>query len=100
MSEPSAAGLILHTSGTTARPKMVQLSQQNLAISCGNIAQSVELNDLDISLCSMPLFHIHGWMAGQWGSSARSWGSSMGSLPVQKPVQILVQISAGKRIAA
>lgn len=69
MSEPGAAGLILHTSGTTARPKMVQLSQQNLAISCGNIAQSVELNDLDISLCSMPLFHIHGmdgWSVGKF----------------------------------
>lgn len=63
MSEPGAAGLILHTSGTTARPKMVQLSQQNLAISCGNIAQSLELSDQDTSLCAMPLFHIHGLMA-------------------------------------
>ena len=63
MSEPGAAGLILHTSGATARPKMVQLTQQNLAISCGNFAQSQELSDQDISLCAMPLFHIHGLMA-------------------------------------
>ncbi|WP_415220387.1 non-ribosomal peptide synthetase [Pseudophaeobacter arcticus] len=63
MSAPSAPGLVLHTSGTTARPKMVQLSQQNLAISCGNIARSLELSGQDISLCAMPLFHIHGLMA-------------------------------------
>lgn len=53
--------------------------------------------------CCIWSITTRSWMAGQWGSSARSWGSSMGSLPVQKPVQMLVQkpvqISAGKRIA-
>lgn len=55
--------LILHTSGTTARPKMVELTQENLAASCANIGQSLRLTDQDISLCTMPLFHIHGLMA-------------------------------------
>jgi len=62
-SAASAPGLILHTSGTTARPKMVQLTQQNLAVSARNIAGSLELSDQDVSLCAMPLFHIHGLMA-------------------------------------
>ncbi|MEP4037434.1 non-ribosomal peptide synthetase [Pseudophaeobacter sp.] len=62
-SDPTATGLILHTSGTTARPKMVALTQQNLATSCTNIAQSLALSTEDISLCAMPLFHIHGLMA-------------------------------------
>ncbi len=62
-SDPTATGLILHTSGTTARPKMVALTQQNLATSCTNIAQSLALSAEDISLCAMPLFHIHGLMA-------------------------------------
>ncbi|WP_278921090.1 non-ribosomal peptide synthetase [Pseudophaeobacter profundi] len=63
LSAADAPGLILHTSGTTARPKMVALSQENLASSSANIAESLRLNDEDISLCAMPLFHIHGLMA-------------------------------------
>ena len=62
-SDPTATGLILYTSGTTAGPKMVALTQQNLAISCENIAQSLALSREDISLCAIPLFHIHGLMA-------------------------------------
>lgn len=62
-SAPSDAALVLHTSGTTARPKMVELSQSNLAASCSNIARSLLLTDADVSLCAMPLFHIHGLMA-------------------------------------
>ncbi len=42
---------------------MVQLTQQNLATSCTGIAQSLALSTEDISLCAMPLFHIHGLMA-------------------------------------
>ena len=63
---PSAddAGLLLHTSGTTSRPKVVPISQRNLARSAGNIAASLELTSADRSLNVMPLFHIHGLMAG------------------------------------
>ncbi|MCD9146300.1 non-ribosomal peptide synthetase [Pseudophaeobacter flagellatus] len=63
LSAAAAPGLILHTSGTTARPKMVALSQENLACSGTNIAGSLRLGEEDISLCAMPLFHIHGLMA-------------------------------------
>jgi len=56
--------LILHTSGTTSRPKIVLLSQRNVAVSAGNIAQSLELSAADRALNIMPLFHIHGLIAG------------------------------------
>ena len=52
--------LVLHTSGTTARPKIVPLTQTNLAISAANIGQALELTPSDSCLNVMPLFHIHG----------------------------------------
>ncbi|MDE0660395.1 MAG: acyl--CoA ligase [Gammaproteobacteria bacterium] len=58
-----AIGLILHTSGTTSRPKMVPLSQANLAASARNIASTLHLGPGDRCLNIMPLFHIHGLMA-------------------------------------
>ena len=58
-----AIGLILHTSGTTSRPKMVPLSQANLAASARNIAGTLGLEPGDRCLNIMPLFHIHGLMA-------------------------------------
>jgi acyl-CoA synthetase (AMP-forming)/AMP-acid ligase II len=56
--------LVLHTSGTTARPKIVPLRQRNLARSARNVAASLGLNHGDRSLNVMPLFHIHGLVAG------------------------------------
>ena len=58
-----AVALILHTSGTTSRPKMVPLSQANLAASARNIAATLRLEPDDRCLNVMPLFHIHGLMA-------------------------------------
>lgn len=55
--------LILHTSGSTGRPKRVPLSHANLAISARNVARSYELTPDDVSLCVMPLFHVHGLVA-------------------------------------
>ena len=59
----TATALILHTSGTTSRPKMVPLSQANLAASAANIAATLRLTAEDRCLNVMPLFHIHGLMA-------------------------------------
>ncbi|MEP7203617.1 MAG: acyl--CoA ligase [Ilumatobacteraceae bacterium] len=56
--------LVLHTSGTTSRPKIVPLCQRNLARSARNIASHLQLAAADRSLNVMPLFHIHGIMAG------------------------------------
>ncbi|AFZ26137.1 acyl-CoA synthetase (AMP-forming)/AMP-acid ligase II [Cylindrospermum stagnale PCC 7417] len=52
--------LVLHTSGTTARPKIVPLTQANLYISAQNIKNVLELKPSDRCLNIMPLFHIHG----------------------------------------
>ncbi|MEO8681452.1 MAG: AMP-binding protein, partial [Vicinamibacterales bacterium] len=52
--------LILHTSGSTGRPKRVPLSHTNLSISARNVARSYALTAKDVSLCVMPLFHVHG----------------------------------------
>jgi acyl-CoA synthetase (AMP-forming)/AMP-acid ligase II len=60
--EPTAddIALILHTSGSTGRPKRVPLRHFNLAVSSANIANAYALSEDDVSLCIMPLFHIHG----------------------------------------
>ena len=55
--------LVLHTSGTTSRPKMVPLRHRNLAASVANIVPSYGLTGDDASLCVMPLFHVHGLVA-------------------------------------
>ena len=55
--------LVLHTSGTSSRPKMVHLSQRNLCASARNIRETLRLTAADRCLNIMPLFHIHGLMA-------------------------------------
>jgi acyl-CoA synthetase (AMP-forming)/AMP-acid ligase II len=55
--------LILHTSGTTSRPKRVPLSHTNLLTSARNVANTYQLTPADVSLCVMPLFHVHGLVA-------------------------------------
>ena len=70
--QPASAGspvpapdtaLILHTSGTTSRPKMVPLTHANICASAWNIARALELTAADRYLNVMPLFHIQGLMA-------------------------------------
>ena len=56
--------LVLHTSGTTSRPKIVPLTQTNVCASAGNIATTARFTSEDRGLNEMPLFHIHGLIAG------------------------------------
>ncbi len=58
--QPEDTALVLHTSGTTSRPKMVPLTQSNICSSGHNIAVTLELTEKDRCLNIMPLFHIHG----------------------------------------
>ena len=70
---PGAAddvALVLHTSGTTARPKLVPLSQANLVASARNIAAHLALTPADRCLNVMPLFHIHGLVGALLASMA------------------------------
>ncbi len=67
-SAPGPAGaddiaLMLHTSGTTSRPKLVPLLQRNILASAANIRATLRLAPGDLCLNVMPLFHIHGLMA-------------------------------------
>jgi acyl-CoA synthetase (AMP-forming)/AMP-acid ligase II/thioesterase domain-containing protein len=54
--------LVLHTSGTTSRPKIVPLTHRNILSSTENIIGTLKLSDSDRCLTIMPLFHIHGIM--------------------------------------
>jgi acyl-CoA synthetase (AMP-forming)/AMP-acid ligase II len=60
---PDDVALVLHTSGSTGRPKRVPLKHRNIAVSCQNVAATYGLTPNDVSLCVMPLFHIHGLVA-------------------------------------
>jgi acyl-CoA synthetase (AMP-forming)/AMP-acid ligase II len=71
---PADPALVLHTSGTTARPKIVPLSQANLAASAGHIAASLALTGEDVCLNIMPLFHIHGLVAAVLASLTAGGG--------------------------
>ena len=72
--------LVLHTSGTTSRPKIVPLRHRNLAASVGNIVPHYRLGPDDVSLCVMPLFHVHGLVA-----SALSTLASGGTVVIAAP---------------
>jgi acyl-CoA synthetase (AMP-forming)/AMP-acid ligase II len=60
--------LILHTSGTTSRPKRVPLPHRNLLISARNVSETYHLSSEDVSLCVMPLFHVHGLVASTFAT--------------------------------
>jgi acyl-CoA synthetase (AMP-forming)/AMP-acid ligase II len=61
---PDDTSMVLHTSGTTSRPKIVPLTQRNLCASAGHIARTLQFTPADRGLNIMPLFHIHGLIAG------------------------------------
>ena len=63
VAEPDDVALVLHTSGTTARPKIVPLTHRNVCASAWNIQQTLKLTPDDKCMNLMPLFHIHGLMA-------------------------------------
>jgi len=63
LAESDDIALVLHTSGTTSRPKIVPLAQRNVCASAGNIRRTLKLRPDDRCMNVMPLFHIHGLMA-------------------------------------
>lgn len=65
---PDDIALILHTSGTTSRPKRVPLPHRNLMISARNVAETYQLSVEDVTLCVMPLFHVHGLVASTFAT--------------------------------
>jgi oxalate---CoA ligase len=65
---PDDVAVVLHTSGTTSRPKQVPLRQRNLMASARTIAAHYGLSSADVSFSVMPLFHIHGLVASAFAA--------------------------------
>lgn len=70
VNDPSDTSLFLHTSGTTSRPKGVPLTQLNLYSSVQNIKSVYKLTESDSTVIVLPLFHVHGLVAGLLSSLA------------------------------
>ncbi|KAI1975746.1 hypothetical protein LOZ53_004584 [Ophidiomyces ophidiicola] len=61
--QPDDVALVLHTSGTTGRPKAVPLTHKNLTRTMKNIQATYSLTERDRTMLVMPLFHVHGLLA-------------------------------------
>jgi acyl-CoA synthetase (AMP-forming)/AMP-acid ligase II len=59
--DEGATATINYTSGTTARPKGVQLTHRNLWINAVTFAMHTTLSDRDVLLHTLPMFHCNGW---------------------------------------
>jgi fatty-acyl-CoA synthase len=59
--DEAATGTINYTSGTTARPKGVQLTQRNLWLNATVFGLHAGVNDRDVYLHTLPMFHANGW---------------------------------------
>jgi fatty-acyl-CoA synthase len=57
----SATATINYTSGTTARPKGVQLTHRNLWVNAVTMGLHLTLSDRDVLLHTLPMFHANGW---------------------------------------
>jgi len=69
-SGPEDVALVLHTSGTTSRPKIVPLTHANICASAFNSQTAFELTCNDRCLNVMPLFHVHGLISATLASLA------------------------------
>jgi amino acid adenylation domain-containing protein len=67
---PADMALVLPTSGTTARPKIVPLTQTNICTSAFNVVGALALSERDRCLNVVPLFHIYGLISGVLASLA------------------------------
>ena len=65
---PDDVAIVLHTSGTTSRPKQVPLLHRNLMASTRSVAAHFQLGPDDVSFCVMPLFHVHGLIASTFAA--------------------------------
>ncbi|MBI1379204.1 MAG: AMP-binding protein [Frankiales bacterium] len=59
--DETATATINYTSGTTARPKGVQLTHRNLWVNAVTFAMHTTVSDRDVLLHTLPMFHANGW---------------------------------------
>ena len=91
---PNDVALVLHTSGTTSKPKIVPLTHRNVCTSAGNICRTLKLTPDDRCMNVMPLFHIHGLMAAIL--STLSAGASVFCTPGFDPLRFFPWLKALK----
>ncbi len=59
--DESATATINYTSGTTARPKGVELTHRNLWLNATLFGMHTQVSDRDVYLHTLPMFHCNGW---------------------------------------
>ncbi|MBK9180605.1 MAG: AMP-binding protein [Acidimicrobiales bacterium] len=59
--DEDATASINYTSGTTARPKGVQLTHRNLWVNAATFGWQLGVSDRDVYLHTLPMFHCNGW---------------------------------------
>ena len=59
--DEDATATINYTSGTTARPKGVQLTHRNVWLNAATFGWQLGINDRDVYLHTLPQFHCNGW---------------------------------------
>ncbi|MEX1164071.1 MAG: AMP-binding protein [Nitriliruptor sp.] len=59
--DEDATATINYTSGTTARPKGVQMTHRNLWLNAATFGWHVGVSDRDVYLHTLPMFHANGW---------------------------------------
>jgi fatty-acyl-CoA synthase len=59
--DETATASINYTSGTTARPKGVQLTHRNMWLNAAVFGWQTSVSDRDVYLHTLPLFHVNGW---------------------------------------
>jgi acyl-CoA synthetase (AMP-forming)/AMP-acid ligase II len=59
--DEDATATINYTSGTTARPKGVQLTHRNLWLNAATFGWQTGVSDRDVYLHTLPMFHCNGW---------------------------------------
>ncbi len=69
-SEPSEddIAILMYTSGTTGKPKGVLLSNKNVIAGGRNTAVAHNIDETDIAMCVLPLFHINAQMVSVMGA--------------------------------
>jgi fatty-acyl-CoA synthase len=59
--DENATATVNYTSGTTARPKGVELTHRNIWTDAVTLGLHLGLNDRDVYLHTLPMFHVNGW---------------------------------------
>ena len=59
--DEDATATINYTSGTTARPKGVQMTHRNEWVNAVTFAMHMQLSDRDVYMHTLPMFHCNGW---------------------------------------